>query len=154
MQWLACLMEWLHFFDNLETLFCSFEVSDDLRTTLLRPYLNDHARNLFDPRVLLITKAWRNSCSTNFIWVLRFIWNALTRQCELTMSVLTMNVLPMKFMFYTVQNWNHCWNTISRVAKLSQAMSIVSTCELFINFGSYQKYNVWSHVEIHFSYRM
>jgi transposase InsO family protein len=45
-------MELVSFFENLERLFETFEVADDLKANLLRPYLNDRARNLlarFDP---------------------------------------------------------------------------------------------------------
>jgi hypothetical protein len=45
-------MELVSFFENLERLFETFEVEDDLKANLLRPYLNDRARNLlarFDP---------------------------------------------------------------------------------------------------------
>jgi hypothetical protein len=35
-------IELVHFFENVETLFQTFEVPDDLKSTLLRPYVTDH----------------------------------------------------------------------------------------------------------------
>jgi len=45
-------MELISFFDCLEQLFTTLEVDNDLKVTLLRPYLNDRTRNLllcYDP---------------------------------------------------------------------------------------------------------
>jgi transposase InsO family protein len=39
-------IELVDFFDSLEKLYVTFEVPDDLKVTLLRPYLNDRARSL------------------------------------------------------------------------------------------------------------
>jgi len=45
-------MELISFFDCLEQLFSTLAVDNDLKVTLLRPYLNDRARSLllrYDP---------------------------------------------------------------------------------------------------------
>jgi hypothetical protein len=39
-------IELVNFFDSLEKLHVTFEEPDDLKVTLLRPYLNDRARSL------------------------------------------------------------------------------------------------------------
>ena len=40
-------IELVSFFDSLEKLYATFEVPNDLKVTLLRPYLNDRARSLY-----------------------------------------------------------------------------------------------------------
>jgi hypothetical protein len=45
-------IELVSFFENIERMFVTFNVDDDLKATLLRPYLNDRARSLlarYDP---------------------------------------------------------------------------------------------------------
>jgi hypothetical protein len=45
-------IELVSFFENIERMYVTFNVDDDLKASLLRPYLNDRARSLlarYDP---------------------------------------------------------------------------------------------------------
>ena len=74
-------VEIVSWFASLDHLFDQLCVLDDLRTVLVRPYLNDRAKNLLsrcDPSKSQDYKVVKNACCKNCSFLQVFIWRSLT----------------------------------------------------------------------------